>query len=542
METSYTDIEGRWSDIDKVIKRTGPFVAPDFQPDTNDSPSIKTALQNDFKILVIGAGGLGCELLKNLALSGFRNIDVIDMDTIDVSNLNRQFLFRRKDVGKSKAEVAAAFINQRVAGCKVTPYKCKIQDKDEDYYRQFKLIIAGLDSIEARRWINGLLVNLVVTDTDGNIDPLTIIPLIDGGTEGFKGQARVILPRISSCFECSLESFPPQTTYAICTIANTPRVPEHCIQWALIFGLPDAAIPKPFDPKVFDNDNPVHMTWLYETAKKRAEDHNINGVTYKLTQGVAKNIIPAIASTNAIIAAACCNEAFKICTDSSGYLDNYMMYNGQQSVYTYTFNYEVKEGCAVCGSNIVSYEVSPKTLLSTFLEDISKDSRFQFKKPSLRCNGRNLYMQGLLHQSTVPNLEKSLEDLQVGEGDEITITDPSLPVSITSIILLIYHDVESESEEETTTTSTNSFTPSVNNQEVPREKVWEKYAKRSRERTDHRTDQNQCRKLINQILKEYKAGSHVSIEEVRAKAIEAQTKKIQSYFDNEFQTNVSIKA
>ncbi|KAM9976413.1 hypothetical protein ACTFIR_010254 [Dictyostelium discoideum] len=426
MDTS-VDLPSRWIDIEKIIKRTGPFASPSFEPDTKASPNIMNGLQNDFKVLVIGAGGLGCEILKNLALSGFRNIDVIDMDTIDISNLNRQFLFRRKDVGKSKAEVAAAFINSRITGCNVTPHKCRIQDKDEDYYRQFKIVIAGLDSIEARRWINGLLVNLVVINDSGDIEPDTIIPLVDGGTEGFKGQARVILPKISSCFECSLDAFPPQVSYAICTIANTPRVPEHCIQWALLFGLQDATLEKPFDPKQFDNDNPDHMNWLFECAKKRAEKFNINGVTYKLTQGVAKNIIPAIASTNAIIAAACCNEVFKFCTDSSGYLNNYMMYNGLNGVYTFTFEYEIKEGCAVCGTNLVTFEIDKSNTLSTFLEKITTDSRFQFKKPSLRSNGRNLYMQGLLHQSTVPNLEKTLSELNVQEDDEITITDPALP-------------------------------------------------------------------------------------------------------------------
>ena len=71
------------------LERPGPFQNQGFEPGNDVKEFLAEA-----KILVIGAGGLGCELLKNLALSGFRDLTVIDMDTIDLSNLNRQFLFR----------------------------------------------------------------------------------------------------------------------------------------------------------------------------------------------------------------------------------------------------------------------------------------------------------------------------------------------------------------------------------------------------------------------------------------------------------------
>ena len=91
----------------------------------------------------------------------------------------------------------------------MVPHFCKIQDKDEEFYRQFHIVICGLDSIVARRWINGMLTSLLIFK-DGILDQSSIIPFVDGGTEGFKGNVRVILPGITACIECTLDLYPPQ--------------------------------------------------------------------------------------------------------------------------------------------------------------------------------------------------------------------------------------------------------------------------------------------------------------------------------------------
>lgn len=78
-------------------------------------PGLPLTLIKQSRVLMVGAGGIGCELLKNLALTGFGEIHVVDLDTIDLSNLNRQFLFRQEHIKKSKALVWHSDIRRSVS-------------------------------------------------------------------------------------------------------------------------------------------------------------------------------------------------------------------------------------------------------------------------------------------------------------------------------------------------------------------------------------------------------------------------------------------
>lgn len=215
------------------------------------------------RVLVVGAGGIGCELLKNLLLTGFSNLDVIDLDTIDVSNLNRQFLFQKKHVGRSKAQVAKESVLQFCPGASITAYHDSIMNTEYDveFFRKFTLVMNALDNRAARNHVNRMC---LAAD----------VPLIESGTAGYLGQVTVIKKGVTECYECQPK--PTQKTFPGCTIRNTPSEPIHCIVWAKylfnqLFGEEDA------DQEVSPDTADPEASWEPTEAAQRANASNEDG-------------------------------------------------------------------------------------------------------------------------------------------------------------------------------------------------------------------------------------------------------------------------
>lgn len=175
------------------------------------------------KVLLVGAGGIGCELLKDLVMMNIGEIHVLDLDTIDLSNLNRQFLFRQKDIKQSKSKTAIKSVEFFAHKSKLFAYHGSILDKKTfplSFFQQFNIIYNALDNLEARFYVNRMCLYLN-------------IPLYESGTTGLKGQVQPIYPYLSECFSCVPKETPK--TFPVCTIRSTPSKPVHCITWAKDF-------------------------------------------------------------------------------------------------------------------------------------------------------------------------------------------------------------------------------------------------------------------------------------------------------------------
>ena len=181
------------------------------------------------RVLVIGAGGIGCELLKNLVQNGFTDIEVVDLDTIDVSNLNRQFLFRKKDVGSSKSRVAKESVLRFNPNVKMVAHHGNVKNGDKfnaAFVKQFTVVANALDNVGARRHVNRLCVKAGV-------------PLVESGSTGYLGQATIHYGGVCECYDCRPKATPK--VHPICSVRSEPEKYVHCIEYGkqmfrLLFG------------------------------------------------------------------------------------------------------------------------------------------------------------------------------------------------------------------------------------------------------------------------------------------------------------------
>lgn len=144
------------------------------------------------RVLVIGAGALGNEILKNLALLGFEQMVVVDLDRVEESNLSRTILFNSSDVGAFKANVAAHSVKRLAPQSRIRPIAGNIlQDCGLGLFAWSDVVLAGLDNREARLWINRCAWKMNR-------------PWIDGAIEGINGVARAFVAGSAPCYECTL--------------------------------------------------------------------------------------------------------------------------------------------------------------------------------------------------------------------------------------------------------------------------------------------------------------------------------------------------
>lgn len=182
----------------------------------------------NLKMFMVGCGAIGCELLKNFAMMGVAcgpngQLVVTDPDTIERSNLNRQFLFRTRHICQFKAEAATEAVSQMNPDMKMRAERDKVCPDSEDVYNtkfwsELDIVANALDNLAARRYVDGKCVE-------------NKRPLLESGTLGVKGNVQVVVPNKSESYASS--SDPPEKDIPVCTLKNFPAQIEHTAQWAL---------------------------------------------------------------------------------------------------------------------------------------------------------------------------------------------------------------------------------------------------------------------------------------------------------------------
>jgi len=181
----------------------------------------------DTKLFIVGAGALGCELLKQAALMGIAcgpngRLDITDDDSIEISNLNRQFLFRKEHVGEMKSQIASESAKKINSDLNVVFHKSRVSSENENiftdaFFDELDYCIGAVDNVHARKYLDSKCL-------------LHKKPLFDSGTLGTKCNSQCIVPHQTQSYGDSED--PGEEGVPMCTIRNYPYLIDHCIEYA----------------------------------------------------------------------------------------------------------------------------------------------------------------------------------------------------------------------------------------------------------------------------------------------------------------------
>jgi molybdopterin/thiamine biosynthesis adenylyltransferase len=290
------------------------------------------------RVLIAGIGGLGCETAKNLAMVGVGRLDLVDMDIIEHSNLNRQVLFYGARMGESKAIAASRELSKINSTIEIVGYHCTLERLDPEIYRRADVIVGGLDSINARKNLNAQAVRFKK-------------PLIDGGVSGYHGHVYTIFPFENACYEC----YPiPQLDIDdmnACTVVGIPRKRTHCLLKANMA----------FKEKYKRDPNPQKI----EDIENLQNDANSMVMTYNFLPVFTKTEViklidrhePGIITINAVIASLQSHETVKILNWLKGNMalgepqKEYVIYNGMTLKF-YWIEKPRNLECTQCGNSV----------------------------------------------------------------------------------------------------------------------------------------------------------------------------------------------
>lgn len=216
---------------------------------------------------LVGAGAIGCEMLKNWAMMGLAcdggKAIVTDMDIIEKSNLNRQFLFRPWDVQKPKSSTAANAAKEMNPAFNIESQENRVGGDTEniytdEFFEALDCVTNALDNVDARMYMDRRCVYYCK-------------PLLESGTLGTKGNVQVVLPHMTESYSSSQD--PPEKSIPICTLKNFPNAIEHTLQWARdqfegLFTQPvESALQYLTDPKFVERTMKLQGTQPQETLE-----------------------------------------------------------------------------------------------------------------------------------------------------------------------------------------------------------------------------------------------------------------------------------